>query len=95
MDGLKGKFVQLLTIGWPFFLKLIMNCPQARMDPKNNSTEEFKFGSVTELTPEEFQKQEAGYLYRYRYNGGAASQVWLSHGRCETPPSNGCCSLRL
>lgn len=61
-----------------------MNCLQARMDPKNGTTETSSFGSITELTPEEFQKQEAGYVYRYRYNGGAASQVWLSHGRCGT-----------
>jgi len=54
------------------------------MDPNNKTTEDSGYGSVTALTPEEFIKQEAGYLYRYRYNGGAASQVWLSHGRCGT-----------
>lgn len=64
------------------FLELIMNRLQVRMDPRNKTKDDFKFGSVTDLTPEEFYKQEAGYLYRYRYNGGAASQVWLSHGRC-------------
>lgn len=51
------------------------------MDPKNVSTEPIEFASMFELTPEKFQKQEADYVYRYRYNGGAASQVWLSHGR--------------
>ncbi|KAG0575716.1 hypothetical protein M758_5G026800 [Ceratodon purpureus] len=59
----------------------ILNLDKARMDPKNGTSETSSFGSITELTPDEFQKQEAGYVYRYRYNGGAASQVWLSHGR--------------
>jgi hypothetical protein len=76
--------VQLVTVGWLILLELTINCLQARMDPKNGTKETSSFGSVTELTPEEFQNQEAGYVYRYRYNGGAASQVWLSHGRCGT-----------
>ena len=49
------------------------------MDPKNVATEPISIFS--ELTVEQFNKQEAYYVYRYRYNGGGASQVWLSHGR--------------
>lgn len=54
------------------------------MDPKNMTGEPLGFDSLSELNAEQFQNQEAGYVYRYRYNGGAASQVWLSHGRCGT-----------
>lgn len=59
----------------------ILNLDKARMDPKKNATGGLSLGSVTELSPEDFAKQEAGYMYRYRYNGGGATQVWLSHGR--------------
>uniref|UniRef100_A0A7I4FQ67 DUF7906 domain-containing protein n=1 Tax=Physcomitrium patens TaxID=3218 RepID=A0A7I4FQ67_PHYPA len=59
----------------------ILNLDKARMDPKNVTSEHDSFPSITELTSEQFLKQEAGFVYRYRYNGGAASQVWLSHGR--------------
>lgn len=58
---------------------LLYNFLQARMNPKNNETAPPSI--VTELTAEQLQQQEAGYVYRYRYNGGAATQVWLSHGR--------------
>ena len=50
------------------------------MNPKTNN-ETAPPSIVTELTAEQLQQQEAGYVYRYRYNGGAATQVWLSHGR--------------
>ncbi|XP_024397913.1 uncharacterized protein [Physcomitrium patens] len=59
----------------------ILNLDKARMDPKNMTGEPLGFDSLSELNAEQFQNQEAGYVYRYRYNGGAASQVWLSHGR--------------
>ncbi len=54
------------------------------MDPRSNETGDIAdaYGAKIEaLDLEDLQKQEAGYVYRYRYNGGASSQVWLSHGR--------------
>jgi hypothetical protein len=54
------------------------------MDPRLNETGDIAdaYGAKIEaLDLEDLQKQEAGYVYRYRYNGGASSQVWLSHGR--------------
>lgn len=39
------------------------------------------YGRITQLNEEEMKKQESGYIYRYRYNGGGATQVWLSSGR--------------
>lgn len=64
-----------------------LNCAQllqVRMDPRLNATMDMKeyFNvRIEDLTLEDLKKQEAEYVYRYRYNGGAASQVWLSHGR--------------
>lgn len=39
------------------------------------------YGQVSLLTEEDLKKQEGDYIYRYRYNGGGATQVWLSSGR--------------
>jgi hypothetical protein len=55
-----------------------------RMDPRLNETGDIADAYGAKIEPldlEDLQKQEAGYVYRYRYNGGASSQVWLSHGR--------------
>lgn len=53
------------------------------MDPRNKEIDHdrFMYGPIGELTEEELKKQEGDYIYRYRYNGGGASQVWLSSGR--------------
>jgi hypothetical protein len=54
------------------------------MDPRLNETGDIADAYGAKIEPldlEDLQKQEAGYVYRYRYNGGASSQVWLSHGR--------------
>ncbi|CAK9871609.1 unnamed protein product [Sphagnum jensenii] len=62
----------------------ILNLDKVRMDPRLNETGDIAdaYGAKIEaLDLEDLQKQEAGYVYRYRYNGGASSQVWLSHGR--------------
>ncbi|KAK9136671.1 hypothetical protein Sjap_007265 [Stephania japonica] len=61
----------------------VVNFDKVRMDPRNK---EFDFdslmsGKLPELTEEDMKKQEGGYIYRYRYNGGGASQVWLGSGR--------------
>lgn len=53
------------------------------MDPRNKDIdlESLMYTSLPPLTEEEMKKQEGDYVYRYRYNGGGASQVWLSSGR--------------
>ncbi|XP_011622221.1 uncharacterized protein LOC18431279 [Amborella trichopoda] len=61
----------------------LVNFDKVRMDPSNNETnlENFMYGKISELTSEELKKQEGGYIYRYRYHGGGASQVWLGSSR--------------
>jgi hypothetical protein len=39
------------------------------------------YGKLKELSDEDLRKQEGDYIYRYRYNGGGATQVWLSSDR--------------
>lgn len=53
------------------------------MDPRNKDIDldSFMYGRVNSLSEEEMKKQEADYIYHYRYNGGGASQVWLGSGR--------------
>ncbi|GAB4842998.1 hypothetical protein Ancab_012976 [Ancistrocladus abbreviatus] len=61
----------------------IMNFDKARMDPKNKEIDldSLMYDRLTQLTEDDMKKQEGDYIYRYRYNGGGASQVWLSSGR--------------
>ncbi|XP_057957341.1 uncharacterized protein LOC131150558 [Malania oleifera] len=61
----------------------IVNFDKVRMDPRNKDIDldSLMYGRLTQLTEEEMKKQEGGYIYRYRYNGGGASQVWLGSGR--------------
>ncbi|CAI9263389.1 unnamed protein product [Lactuca saligna] len=60
----------------------IVNFDKVRMDPRNHDIDlnNLKHDS-NQLTEEEIKKQEGGYIYRYHYNGGGASQVWLGSGR--------------
>lgn len=53
------------------------------MDPRNKEVnlDSLMYGTIGGLTEQELKKQEAEYIYRYRYNGGGATQVWLSSGR--------------
>lgn len=53
------------------------------MDPRNKELDldSFMDGKLTPLTEEDIKNQEGQYIYRYRYNGGGASQVWLGSGR--------------
>jgi hypothetical protein len=53
------------------------------MDPRNKEVDldGLMYGTIGRLTEQELKKQEAGYIYRYRYNGGGATQVWLSSAR--------------
>lgn len=53
------------------------------MDPRNKEIDldSLMYGKISQLTDEDLKKQDGDYIYRYRYNGGAASQVWLGSGR--------------
>lgn len=53
------------------------------MDPRNKNIDldSLMYKRPDQLTEEDIQKQEGGYIYRYRYNGGGASQIWLGSGR--------------
>ncbi|XP_019054594.1 PREDICTED: uncharacterized protein LOC104605036 isoform X2 [Nelumbo nucifera] len=61
----------------------VVNFDKVRMDPRNKeiNLDSLMYGKIPELSEEEMRKQEGGYIYRYRYNGGGASQVWLGSGR--------------
>lgn len=56
------------------------------MDPMNKEIDldSLMFGKLPDLSEDDIKKQEADYIYRYRYNGGGATQVWLGSGRYET-----------
>ncbi|XP_024984004.1 uncharacterized protein LOC112519916 [Cynara cardunculus var. scolymus] len=61
----------------------IVNFDKVRMDPRNKNIDldSLMYERLGQLTEEDIKKQEGGYIYRYRYNGGGASQVWLGSGR--------------
>lgn len=53
------------------------------MDPRNKEIDldSLMYGKIPELNEEDMKKQEGDYIYRYRYDGGGATQVWLASGR--------------
>lgn len=61
----------------------IVNFDKVRIDPRNTDIDHnnLKYEKPNQLTEEEIKNQEGGYIYRYHYNGGGASQVWLGSGR--------------
>ncbi|KAF5819150.1 hypothetical protein HanXRQr2_Chr02g0074391 [Helianthus annuus] len=61
----------------------IVNFDKVRMDPKNKDIDldSLMYAKPSHLTEEDIKQQEGGYIYRYHYNGGGASQVWLGSGR--------------
>ncbi|MFS7901474.1 hypothetical protein Hanom_Chr01g00000091 [Helianthus anomalus] len=59
----------------------IANFDKVRMDPRNKDIDLMYGKPASRLTEEDIKKQEGGYIYRYRYNGGGASQIWLASGR--------------
>lgn len=61
----------------------IVNFDKVRVNPRNQDVDfdRLMYGSIAQLTEEEMKNQEGDYIYRYRYNGGGASQVWLGSGR--------------
>ncbi|XP_050218417.1 uncharacterized protein LOC126669117 [Mercurialis annua] len=61
----------------------IVNFDKVRMDPRNKEIDldSLMYGKIHQLTDEDISKQEGDYIYRYRYNGGGATQAWLSSDR--------------
>lgn len=61
----------------------VVNFDKVRIDPRNSQLDldSLMYGRIPPLTEEELKNQEGGYIYRYRYNGGGASQIWLGSGR--------------
>ncbi|CAK8563795.1 unnamed protein product [Lathyrus sativus] len=61
----------------------IVNFDKVRLDPRNKEIDldGLMYGKISELTEEDMKKQEGDYVYRYRYDGGGATQAWLSSGR--------------
>ncbi|KAG8370534.1 hypothetical protein BUALT_Bualt14G0127000 [Buddleja alternifolia] len=61
----------------------VVNFDKVRIDPRNKELDldSLMYGKITHLNDEDMKKQEGDYIYRYRYNGGGASQVWLGSGR--------------
>jgi len=57
-----------------------------RVDPRNKEVnlDSSLYEKIPDLTEEDMKRQEGDYIYRYRYNGGGATQVWLSSGRYKT-----------
>ncbi|OIW00150.1 hypothetical protein TanjilG_29140 [Lupinus angustifolius] len=61
----------------------IVNFDKVRIDPRNKEIdlENLMYGQIPVLTEDDMKRQEGDYIYRYRYDGGGASQVWLGSGR--------------
>nr|XP_043612887.1 uncharacterized protein LOC122584880 [Erigeron canadensis] len=61
----------------------VVNFDKVRMDPRNKdiNLDNLMYSKPNHLTEEDIKQQEGGYIYRYHYNGGGASQVWLGSGR--------------
>ncbi|KAL8484817.1 hypothetical protein ACS0TY_027201 [Phlomoides rotata] len=61
----------------------VVNFDKVRIDPRNKEVDldSLMGGRIPPLNEEDMKKQEGDYIYRYRYNGGGASQVWLGSGR--------------
>ncbi|EPS65610.1 hypothetical protein M569_09167, partial [Genlisea aurea] len=54
-----------------------------RLDPRNKEIDlgSLMYAKIPPLSEDDLKNQDGGYIYRYRYNGGGASQVWLGSGR--------------
>ncbi|KAL3829322.1 hypothetical protein ACJIZ3_018124 [Penstemon smallii] len=61
----------------------VINFDKVRIDSRNKEIDldGLMYGKITHLNDEDMKKQEGDYIYRYRYDGGGASQVWLGSGR--------------
>ncbi|CAI9118894.1 OLC1v1020521C1 [Oldenlandia corymbosa var. corymbosa] len=81
MDN-RGYSAEQMDRPWPMAI-FVANFDKVRIDPRNKDIDldSLMNGRISRLNEEEMKKQEGGYIYRYRYNGGGATQVWLSSGR--------------
>eukprot|EP00897_Mesotaenium_endlicherianum_P008756 jgi/Mesen1/7909/ME000420S07051 len=63
----------------------IFNFDKVRMDPEGNTYKaDGDLPSEVPMRPlseQDLAQQESNYTYSYTYNGGAQTQVWVSHGR--------------
>ncbi|KAL7144319.1 hypothetical protein ABFS83_07G004500 [Erythranthe nasuta] len=61
----------------------VVNFDKTRIDPRNKELDldSLMYEKIPPLSEEDMKKQEGDYIYRYRYNGGGASQIWLGSGR--------------
>ncbi|XP_022938319.1 uncharacterized protein LOC111444453 isoform X1 [Cucurbita moschata] len=61
----------------------LVNFDKVRMDPRHKEIDldSLMHGKLDQLNEEDMKKQEGDYIYRYRYDGGGATQVWLGSGR--------------
>ncbi|KAJ8528873.1 hypothetical protein K7X08_030613 [Anisodus acutangulus] len=77
-----GQSAEEMDRPWPTVI-FIVNFDKVRLDPRNKDIDldSLMYGRITQLNEEDMKKQEGDYIYRYRYNGGGASQVWLGSGR--------------
>ncbi|CAI0626235.1 unnamed protein product [Linum tenue] len=59
----------------------VVNFDKVRMDPRNKEVDldKLMFNTIDQLSEEDMKKQEGDYIYRYRYNGGGATQEKASH----------------
>lgn len=80
--GIEGNSVREMDRPEPIAI-FIVNFDKVRMDPRKKEfdLDSLMDGKLPELTEDDISKQEGDYIYRYRYNGGGASQVWLGSGR--------------
>eukprot|EP00850_Spirogloea_muscicola_P013627 SM000093S24438 [mRNA] locus=s93:351148:356688:- [translate_table: standard] len=58
----------------------ILNLDKVRMDPRRGAYPEMP-DTLHDLTKEQLRLQEAGYMYRYTYNGAGHSQTWIGANR--------------
>ncbi|KAL3505618.1 hypothetical protein ACH5RR_031000 [Cinchona calisaya] len=77
-----AQSVEEMDRPWPTAI-FVVNFDKVRIDPRNKDIDldSLMYGRIAQLNEEEMKKQEGDYIYRYRYNGGGAIQVWLSSGR--------------
>ncbi|KAI3893392.1 hypothetical protein MKW92_051887 [Papaver armeniacum] len=81
MNGRGGKSTEDMIRSVPSAI-IVVNFDKVRMDPRNElDLRSLMYETIPGLTEDEMKKQDTEYIYRYRYNGGGASQVWLGSGR--------------
>ncbi|KAI3886818.1 hypothetical protein MKW98_017170 [Papaver atlanticum] len=81
MNGRGGKSTEDMIRSVPSAI-IVVNFDKVRMDPRKElDLRSVMYETIPGLTEDEMKKQDIEYIYRYRYNRGGASQVWLGSGR--------------